>query len=97
MDITPTLLELGGYDVPPAMQGRSLAAGQLVPSENAGPPLFDEEEIIRNRLSGLGYIAQHGFLSRGTTVEQGFSCQTSDNRPDRFARDELIPGRRPRT
>ena len=30
LDIAPTLLELGGYDVPPAMQGRSLAAGQLV-------------------------------------------------------------------
>jgi len=57
LDIAPTLLELGGYDVPPAMQGRSLAAGQLVPSEKAGPPLFDEEEIIRRRLSGLGYIS----------------------------------------
>ncbi|MGZ3302917.1 MAG: alkaline phosphatase family protein [Isosphaeraceae bacterium] len=57
LDIAPTLLELGGYDVPPAMQRRSLAAGQLVPSEKAGPPLFEEEEIIRSRLSGLGYIS----------------------------------------
>ena len=57
LDIAPTLLELGGYDVPPAMQGRSLAAGQLV---TAGADLArypDEEEIIRARLSGLGYIA----------------------------------------
>jgi Type I phosphodiesterase / nucleotide pyrophosphatase len=58
LDIAPTLLELGGYDAPPAMQGRSLAAGQLVRSEKSdGPPLFDEEEIIRTRLSGLGYIS----------------------------------------
>ena len=27
LDIAPTLLELGGYDVPPSMQGRSLVAG----------------------------------------------------------------------
>ena len=27
LDIAPTLLELGGYDVPPSMQGRSLISG----------------------------------------------------------------------
>jgi predicted AlkP superfamily phosphohydrolase/phosphomutase len=57
LDIAQTLLELGGYDVPPAMQGRSLAAGQLVIAGTEMPRLPDEEEIIRARLSGLGYIA----------------------------------------
>ena len=54
LDIAPTLLELGGNDVPQAMQGRSLAAGQLVPSENAGSPPFVKEERIRNRSSASG-------------------------------------------
>lgn len=57
LDIAPTLLELGGYDVPTSMQGKSLLAGQAV----ANPPLdgygADEEEIVRERLSGLGYIS----------------------------------------
>ena len=58
LDIAPTLLELGGYDVPPAMQGRSLAAGQLVTAGAGGAhQAEDDEEIIRARLSGLGYIA----------------------------------------
>lgn len=51
LDIAPTLLELGGYDIPNSMQGRSLVAGQVL-----GPLSMDEEEIIRERLSGLGYI-----------------------------------------
>ncbi len=54
LDIAPTLLELGGYDVPPTMQGRSLAsAAALVGS---GGYTDDQEDIIRGRLSGLGYI-----------------------------------------
>jgi predicted AlkP superfamily phosphohydrolase/phosphomutase len=56
LDIAPTLLELGGYDVPPSMQGRSLAAGQVAPAAAAG--LSPEgEEVLRERLSGLGYIS----------------------------------------
>lgn len=51
LDIAPTLLELGGYDIPNSMQGRSLVAGQTL-----GVMSMDEEEIIRERLSGLGYI-----------------------------------------
>ncbi len=55
LDIAPTLLELGGYDVPSSMQGRSLLVG-ATPSE--GPALdASAEEIIRRRLSGLGYIS----------------------------------------
>jgi hypothetical protein len=56
LDIAPTPLELGGYDVPPSMQGRSLLAGHAGGSA-AGPPFsHDAGEVIRDRLSGLGYI-----------------------------------------
>ncbi|HEY7472276.1 MAG TPA: hypothetical protein VIE68_08015, partial [Gemmatimonadota bacterium] len=55
LDIAPTLLALGGYDVPGGMQGRSLLAGS-----GPGPdePVVTEEaaDVIRRRLSGLGYI-----------------------------------------
>jgi hypothetical protein len=30
LDIAPTLLELGGYDIPTSMQGKSLMAGQTI-------------------------------------------------------------------
>ena len=54
LDIAPTLLELAGADVPDAMQGRSLLSGGTAP-----PPAISAagEEIIRARLSGLGYIS----------------------------------------
>jgi predicted AlkP superfamily phosphohydrolase/phosphomutase len=56
LDIAPTLLELAGYDVPTSMQGRSLVAGH-VPGAEADTGLSDEEEeILRERLSGLGYV-----------------------------------------
>jgi predicted AlkP superfamily phosphohydrolase/phosphomutase len=56
LDIAPTLLDLGGYEIPPSMQGRSLVAGKTTPStgEQAYDP--DDETIVRDRLSGLGYI-----------------------------------------
>ncbi len=53
IDIAPTLLELSGHDVPPSMQGRSLVSGL----SNTPPPSLDENQVIRDRLSGLGYIA----------------------------------------
>jgi predicted AlkP superfamily phosphohydrolase/phosphomutase len=53
IDMAPTLLELGGYEVPATMQGRSRLSG----SSGRGPATRpDEEAIIRQRLSGLGYI-----------------------------------------
>jgi predicted AlkP superfamily phosphohydrolase/phosphomutase len=55
LDMAPTLLELGGYDVPPSMQGRSLLGGQPLVAASSLPA--DGEEIVRQRLSGLGYIA----------------------------------------
>jgi predicted AlkP superfamily phosphohydrolase/phosphomutase len=55
-DLAPTLLELGGYPVPPSMQGRSLVAGLELTASGTGGLTPDEEEIVRERLRGLGYI-----------------------------------------
>lgn len=52
LDLAPTLLEAAGFDVPSTMQGKSLAAGGT--SDGGLSP--DAERIIRDRLSGLGYI-----------------------------------------
>lgn len=54
LDIAPTLLDLAGYEIPSSMQGRSLVAGM----EKRGPggPSGSEEQIIHDRLAGLGYI-----------------------------------------
>jgi predicted AlkP superfamily phosphohydrolase/phosphomutase len=52
LDVAPTLLELGGYDVPRSMQGKS-----LIKRLSGEPPVPNRgEAIIRERLSGLGYI-----------------------------------------
>jgi predicted AlkP superfamily phosphohydrolase/phosphomutase len=55
LDVAPTLLALAGYDVPDAMQGRSILADA---PPGPGPPGMsaEQEEEIRRRLSGLGYI-----------------------------------------
>lgn len=57
LDIAPTLLELGGYDNPPSMQGTSLVAGHTLATETDSGYSADEEELVRQRLSGLGYIS----------------------------------------
>jgi hypothetical protein len=54
IDIAPTLLELGGYDIPDSMQGQPLVSGASLDASNG--LTTDEEEILRERLSGLGYI-----------------------------------------
>ena len=51
LDLAPTLLELAGSDVPPSMQGRS-----LVKTGAQAPLTRDQEQVIRDRLSGLGYL-----------------------------------------
>jgi predicted AlkP superfamily phosphohydrolase/phosphomutase len=56
LDVGPTLLELGGYDVPASMQGRSLGAG-LAEAEAGDLSAAQDEETIRQRLTGLGYIS----------------------------------------
>ena len=53
LDIAPTLLDLAGYDIPPSMQGRSLVAGM---KKNAPGGGAEDEKIIHDRLSGLGYV-----------------------------------------
>jgi predicted AlkP superfamily phosphohydrolase/phosphomutase len=56
LDIAPTLLELAGYDIPSTMQGRSLVAGRGPTSPDQPDYAPDDETIVRDRLSGLGYI-----------------------------------------
>lgn len=52
LDIAPTLLELGGYDIPATMQGNSLLGG----IQSEAKLSVSDEQILRERLSGLGYI-----------------------------------------
>jgi len=55
LDIAPTLLDLTGRDRLPNLLGRSLVEGRDIqpPGGEATP---DDEELIRERLRGLGYI-----------------------------------------
>lgn len=55
LDMSPTLMDLSGHDVPPTMQGRSLLT-DLASSSSSGLSAADEQ-IVRDRLSGLGYIS----------------------------------------
>ncbi len=57
LDMSPTLLELGGYDIPTSMQGKSLVAGKSLSAIPDSALSADQEAIIRDRLSGLGYIS----------------------------------------
>jgi predicted AlkP superfamily phosphohydrolase/phosphomutase len=56
LDIAPTLLELGGYEVPVSMQGKSLITGRTIEERTDSNSSGDEKEAIRQRLKGLGYI-----------------------------------------
>lgn len=58
LDLAPTLLELGGYDVPPAMRDRTPLSGLADASAAlAGAGTHpDGDAIVHDRLSGLGYI-----------------------------------------
>lgn len=56
LDMAPTLLTLGGYDVPPTMQGTALI--DYGAESGFGTSMSDEDEqAVRERLAGLGYIA----------------------------------------
>jgi len=53
-DIAPTLVELAGYPLPSSIEGKSWVTGMELKSVSG---LTEEEEaILRERLSGLGYI-----------------------------------------
>jgi predicted AlkP superfamily phosphohydrolase/phosphomutase len=54
LDMAPTLLQLGGYDVPGSMQGKSLVTDGPTPPADASSA--EGEDIIRQRLGGLGYL-----------------------------------------
>ena len=59
LDMAPTLLELGGYEVPGSMQGKSLVSGRAVTIAvgSGGPAEEDDDELVRSRLGGLGYLS----------------------------------------
>jgi predicted AlkP superfamily phosphohydrolase/phosphomutase len=57
LDMAPTLLELGGYEIPVSMQGKSLMSGEVLALTAHVNTPDDEEELIRERLKGLGYIS----------------------------------------
>lgn len=57
LDIAPTLMEVGGYDIPEAFQGRSLFDGSLAAGKGGPGVSAEGEKLIRQRLSGLGYIS----------------------------------------
>lgn len=57
LDIAPTLMEVGGYEIPDSFQGRSLFGGSLAGISPQRGISADAEEAIRERLSGLGYIS----------------------------------------
>jgi hypothetical protein len=50
-------MEVGGYEIPETFQGRSLFGGSLASGRQDGALSEEGEEIIRQRLSGLGYIS----------------------------------------
>jgi len=54
LDVAPTLLEICQREIPTSMQGRSLVAGKS--ADPAATSLVSDEDLIRQRLRGLGYI-----------------------------------------
>lgn len=55
LDIAPTLLDVTGRDRLPNLLGRSLVEGRDFPNSDGGTTA-DDEELIRERLRGLGYL-----------------------------------------
>lgn len=54
LDLTPTILELAGYPLPAATEGKSWVAGMELNTTSGLSE--DEQAMLRERLSGLGYI-----------------------------------------
>lgn len=57
VDLITTLLELGEYEVPAGIPGKSLVSGRKIQSVQENELTNDEEALLRERLSGLGYIS----------------------------------------
>lgn len=56
LDMAPTLLQLGGYEIPETMQGSSLI-DRTHPGWSAPDQQFqDADDLVKERLQGLGYI-----------------------------------------
>jgi len=55
-DLAPSLLELGGYDIPAIMDGKSFVSGKMINDANSSDLSEEEQAILRERLSGLGYF-----------------------------------------
>lgn len=53
-DLAPTLVQLAGFPLPSATEGKSWVAGMEL--NNSAGLTADEQQILRDRLSGLGYI-----------------------------------------
>lgn len=53
-DVAPTLVQLAGYPLPSATEGKSWVDGMELNS--ASGLTEDEQQILRDRLSGLGYV-----------------------------------------
>jgi hypothetical protein len=56
LNISPTLLDLAGYTLPDTHQAESLVYGYQK-SDPSGTLSKEEEDLLRERLSGLGYIS----------------------------------------
>jgi hypothetical protein len=56
MDLAVTLLELGGAQMPESIEGISLLSGGGRGETESADHGSEEEEIVRQRLEGLGYI-----------------------------------------
>jgi hypothetical protein len=57
IDLIPTLLELGEYEIPAEIPGKSLITGLSIASSSDNDLTEEEEVLLRERLSGLGYIS----------------------------------------
>ena len=57
LDVAPTINELCGFEIPEMMQGKSIIADKALNRLTFGDLSAEEEEILRERLSGLGYIS----------------------------------------
>ncbi len=57
LDVAPTLLEHGGWDVPAGMQGmRSCPGGASTEAGSSMPFSPSGDDLVRERLKGLGYL-----------------------------------------